>query len=370
MLNKRVASGGWRNSGSWCRNAMLVCAGSLLVTSACEKSAPRACAPGASQACACPDGRQGAQSCKTDGASFGECACTATAPAASAAAAPGAAVVPAPAPPTAPTPSSVFVTTLGPLDHYSGKGVELATVAAVIRQDRFRVHTGRTDIGDEIDAVYSDDKARTELEKLVAASTIAAEVSKAVLERNPKVRVSVFGDRAQVELLEPGTDEVACVVSTNKVAGVVFPFDSGQFVLPSRMSARGWKVARAGTTAKLLEPSGAVAVEFQESAQAEIKSANCMTTHGVHLGSTLQEARRDTDFAANGCMCETDPSGAQNLALIVSKPRNDGVIYLRANCRKPMTCPGEGENVRCKGDWGRDDCIVSSISIGPPAGGM
>ena len=345
------------------------CLGSLATTASCNKLPNPACIAGASMACACPDSRKGAQSCNADGTGFGPCVCSgAAAPAASASTPPVAMPVAAPTPVVAP-PLVAFVTTLGPLDHYSGKGVELTTLAAIIRQDRYRVHSGRADLGDEVEGVYSDDKARVELEKLLAASLPADEVSRAVLGRNPKVKVSVFTDHAKVELVAEGTDEVACVVSTNRVAGVSFPFDGSKFLIPAGMAARGWKVVSSAEMTRLLEPSGIVAVEFGPGS-AEMKTPTCMTTHGVHIGSTLADARKDTDFAAKGCTCESDPSGGANRALVVSKVRNDGVIYLRAKCRGAVKCPGEGEDQKCSGDWGREDCIIESFSVGPPAGGM
>src|SRR5690242_18465574 len=38
--------------------------------------APRACIPGASLACACPDGHTGAQVCSSDGSKLGSCVCS------------------------------------------------------------------------------------------------------------------------------------------------------------------------------------------------------------------------------------------------------------------------------------------------------
>jgi hypothetical protein len=324
----------------------------ISLVSACGKSSGTVCAPGVSQGCVCTDGSQGAQSCRGDGTGFAPCLCSGGKPAA---AEPEAA--PAAVPVQPPTPRVTYVAVLSPLDHYSGRGVELMAAGAILRHDRFRAHTERVDAGEQLDPVFSDSKERENLEKLVAASAISEETARVILDRNPTVRVEVFTDRVALTILDPGNEDVACVIGDGKVGGVPYnATPSTMPQLPSRMRKRGWRIEPQAGELSLQMPNGTEVARFDGSGAA-VRGGTCLTTHGVRIGSTLAEVRKDTDFGANSCICVGDQP------TVISKELSGAAIHIGAHCSRAMDC--EGELPPCPGEWGRHDCTVQTISVQP-----
>jgi hypothetical protein len=249
------------------------------------------------------------------------------------------------------------VAVLSPLDHYSGRGVELMAAGAILRHDRFRAHTERVDAGEQLDPIFSDSKERESLEKLVAASAISEETARIILDRNPTVRVEVFTDRVALTILDPGNDEVACVIGDGKVAGIAYNATANTIPqLPSRMRKRGWRIEPQAGELSLQLPSGVEVARFS-GRFVDVKGGTCMTTHGVRIGSTLAEVRKDTDFSADSCVCIGDQP------TVISKQLSGASIYIGGHCSRPMAC--EGELPPCPGEWGRHDCSVQSIAVQP-----
>lgn len=324
---------------------------------ACAKSPEKNCTPGATVACACPDGRSGAQQCASDGSKLSVCTCAA-APASAPAAAPVAQVAP---------PRVVYTTTLGPLDHVNTKGVFLDDAAGILRQDRARVHAGITDPGDEVDALYADDAERAKLETIGKASNLSTEVRQAILLLNPKVRVEVFEDRVAVTLLDSGTNEVPCLVSDGRIGGVLWnPEERAE--VSQKLEMRGWKVRRTPSETMLFHPDGSIAAMNGDWGFAATTPA-CTTPGGTRLGSTLDAVRKDPGFRQAACVC-TKMSATQNESTEVMLTTGGGawMQYVHATCDRPMKCEGE-DPLYCAGNWGRKDCRVTLLAMGMPSGG-
>ena len=246
----------------------------------CSKAPAKNCTPGASTACACADGKAGAQLCSADGSQLAPCGCAAAVPAV------------APAAPAAPTPRVAYTTTLGPLDHVNTKGVTLENAAGILRQDRSRVHNGITDPGDKVDALFANEDERVKLENLAKTSNLPADVQQTILKRNPKVRVEMFDDRVNVTVLDQGTDDPACIVADGKIGGIAWDTPPEEARLPERLATRGWSVTRAGDGLRLIRPDGNVAAT-SESGMFKAVGTTCTTPSGIMLGSTLELVRKD-----------------------------------------------------------------------------
>jgi hypothetical protein len=98
-------------------------------------------------------------------------------------------------------PSETYEARLSDADHYNSDGVRLATVAAIIRQDRANFHRfGVRDREDQDDAFFESAANRARLEALVARSHISPRTRRAILNGEPLVEVFVYSDWIEVEL--------------------------------------------------------------------------------------------------------------------------------------------------------------------------
>lgn len=342
----------------------------LTTLGACAKQPAAHCTPGESKVCACTDGRQGAQACLGDGSGLAPCACkqdsTATAPASvvSGVVAPVAPVAPLPA--AAPTPvglRATYTTVLGPLDHVNSKGDALVHAAGILRQDRSRVQAGYGDPGDESDLVFAKNEDRTAFEALIKTSTLSTETQKLILQRNPKVKVQVFADHVTVDVLDPGTDHVACLVTPGHVAGVKWDAAAEDVHLDPRLADRGWRTKPHGDTWEILDPSSKV-VATGPGPGIEIKDSTCTTPTGVGLGTSLKLASQDSLLRHARCSCSGEGKNEMTLSLV--DPTTQGMFLIVAKCAKPARCKADEVNVLCVGDWGRDDCSITSMAVSAP----
>lgn len=353
---------------------MLTAAAGLLLLTGCNKQ-ERACVPGESRECACPGGAKGAQSCAADGSRLSACECAAAAaPTAEPEKAAGtaAAAAPAAAPePAAPPAEFTYTARLGELDHVSTRGSTLATVAAVIRQDRARVHKyGQLDEGDSKDERYGDPKAREMLELLVNAANLPADVMGQILNSTPLVKVTVSETSAKVEIVSVGPPRIGCIIERGRVGGLMRTAASIG-TIPDGDPRRVGKLV-VGEMGILLDVAGNPVGRSEEGESINITSPACTTGGGVGIGSPLSKLRNDKTFGKLTCACDGGP-GEDNLMLLSGETEGKGTTEesyyaVTAKCAKPVKCETEGEPPTCLGKWQRSDCKITGIRITPPFG--
>ena len=346
----------------------------LLTLGGCSKQ-ERACVPGESRECACPGGTKGAQVCSADGSKLAACDCPQAAKAPEAAADPAAAehAAAAAAPAAAPAAPAEFSYTarLGELDHVSTRGSTLATVGAVIRQDRARVHKYRQlDEGDSKDERYGDPKAREALEKLVNAANLPADVMGQILNSTPLVKVTVTETAAKVEIVSVGSPRIGCIIERGRVGGLMRT-GAGITDIPEGDPRRVGKIV-VGDLGNLEDVTGNPVGRSEEGVTLVITSPTCTTGGGVGIGSPVSALRNDKTFGKLTCVCDGGP-GEDNLMLISGPTEGKGTTVesfyaVSAKCAKPVKCETEGEPPTCLGKWQRSDCKITGITISAPFG--
>jgi hypothetical protein len=270
-----------------------------------------------------------------------------------------------PAPPPVPAgPLYSYEARLAPLDHVNSKGISLSDVAAVLRQDRARFHAGRGEAEDGTDTAMQEEAGRDAFERLARGSTFAAAVVEAVTTRNPKVKVTVWADRVEAEVLDPGTEEVACVVSDGKVVGIRWDSDFHEAKLLPRWATKGWSLSDHDSTRQLKTPTGALAAEFIHTTgnSIEMRGQHCTTAFGVGIGKSLASIKNDNFLKKAMCMCDNGPKEAS-----VYLNSADFGYRLHARCSKPLSCKEDEVHIQCVGNWKRDDCIITTFEVGVPA---
>lgn len=84
-------------------------------------------------------------------------------------------------------------------------GVNKASLAAVIRQDRANFHQFKVrDAEDEADCVFSDKQMRAKIESMINASSIDAKTIESIVTRNPIVTVAVYQDKLVITVADAG----------------------------------------------------------------------------------------------------------------------------------------------------------------------
>ncbi len=293
-----------------------------------------------------------------------------------------------PAPQAPPEPAQTagprveYVAVLGPLDHVSSKGVELTSAAAVLRQDRARVHRfNQLEPGDEKDALLGDPKERAAFETTLRRSNLDPAVRDAIVKRRPKVRVRLFADHAEVTVIELGAEDKECIIAHGRVGGIPWHVGADHAALSAALSKDKWRIQlEAGGSFTIRTDSGAEVARGGTTDDPAIKivSYHCRTGAGTGLLSGLQDVGRDPAFRQASCLCGSGGSQADSVTLIApvgkapGAPSNDeasqGQYVVEAACRSKVSCEESEDDpmVYCRGDWRRLPCVVKSIRIGPP----
>lgn len=257
---------------------------------------------------------------------------------------------------------------LSPLDHVNSKGVVLSDVAAVLRQDRARVHAGRGDSDDQKDAVLGADGARDAFEKLARASKLDAALHEAIVSRNPKVKVEVLADRVAVTVLDKGSDEVACLLVDGHLNGVSWDAPVEQMSLAPRWQNRSWKTDKQRDAMLLRRPDGSAVATFERPADGptglKLEGPTCSTPYGVRIGATLADAKLDPLIKQAICNCQ----GSKNVILWASDNAFTFQYRIDASCKKPVQCKASDTDVMCPAAIGRSDCVITAIRVQQPAG--
>jgi len=83
-------------------------------------------------------------------------------------------------------------------DHYNSKGVRLSGAASILRTDRANFHRfGKPNPEDESDPIFADKKERAWLEE----QKVPKEVANEIVNGTPLIRVTVWSDRLDVEII-------------------------------------------------------------------------------------------------------------------------------------------------------------------------
>lgn len=261
-----------------------------------------------------------------------------------------------------------YVTRLAPLDHVNSKGVVLADAAAVLRQDRARVHAGRGDAEDQKDPALASDASRDAFEKLARASLQDPALNEAILRRNPKVQVEGTADRIQVTVLDKGSDEVACLLTDGRLNDVAWDSAADSISLATHWQSRGWKTAKTPASVQVLRPDGQLAATFLRESDGpdalRLEGSTCTTPYGVRVGATLAEAKLDPQIKQATCNCQD----GNNVILWASNQAFTYQYRIDATCKKPVKCMASDTDIMCPTAMGRKDCTITSILVQPAAG--
>jgi tetratricopeptide (TPR) repeat protein len=108
-----------------------------------------------------------------------------------------------PKPPTEVDPPQVrYRARLGPADHFDDLGARLALAEHVVRQDRLRLHSGRSqDPEDEPDPRFVQAFERNRLSSMLAKSLSPA-ARERIVKTDPLVEVAVWSDRVELRVLD------------------------------------------------------------------------------------------------------------------------------------------------------------------------
>lgn len=101
-------------------------------------------------------------------------------------------------------PLHVFVTRLGPADHFNSKGKKLSSAEGIIRQDRANYHKFNIrDEEDQYDPFFTTKERREELERRIQYIGMSDRTRKAILETTPVVLIKIWSIGVEVTLYEP-----------------------------------------------------------------------------------------------------------------------------------------------------------------------
>lgn len=265
-------------------------------------------------------------------------------------------------------PAFRYVTRLAPLDHVNSKGVVLADAAAVLRQDRARVHAGRGDAEDQKDPVLAADAARDAFEALARATLKDPALQDALLRRNPKVQVEVTASAVAVKVLDSGSDEVACLLVDGRLNDVAWDSAADSIGLAPHWQRRGWKINKTADAVQVLRPDSQLAATFLREPDGpdalRLEGSTCTTPHGVRVGATLAEAKLDPQIKQAVCNC----NDANNIILWASNQAFTYQYRIDATCKKPVKCMASDTDILCPTAMGRKDCVITAILVQPAAG--
>lgn len=97
-----------------------------------------------------------------------------------------------------------YTTRLSAQDHVNSRGDRLASVGAILRQDRANYHRfDQPDAEDEGDDFFDDQHERGQFERLLSRGIVRPDTRRAIINGTPLVRVTVYSTRASVEVVEP-----------------------------------------------------------------------------------------------------------------------------------------------------------------------
>ena len=96
-----------------------------------------------------------------------------------------------------------YTTRISESDKVNSQGDRLATVAAILRQDRANFHRfDQADPEDETDPFFTDPHERARIERLMSRGIVRPDVRRAIVNGTPLVRVTVYSTRLYAEIVE------------------------------------------------------------------------------------------------------------------------------------------------------------------------
>lgn len=98
-------------------------------------------------------------------------------------------------------PVEVYLARLSAQDHFDADGKRLATVAAIVRQDRANYHKyGLRDPEDEADTFFAGAENRARLEAFIAQGSVTPTAARAILNGTPLIVVRVYDTYVDIDV--------------------------------------------------------------------------------------------------------------------------------------------------------------------------
>ena len=96
-----------------------------------------------------------------------------------------------------------YTAIIGSQDHFNSRGGRLRSVADILQQDRANYHRYyRRNGGDSGDSFFTDKYRRSRMKSMLARGNISRRAVEAILYGNPTVKVDIYRNRIDVDLID------------------------------------------------------------------------------------------------------------------------------------------------------------------------